>query len=146
MTALDSVAAYQPATRRTVEEMAAPLGLSEMDVKLFRRFHGLREICLDPDTSLTELLLSAAAGLDLPGREHRVRYVLWARAFPTVVPFPANPLHEVCQALGLGHALAFTLTQQSCASALQAIDLAGRLLAADATAAVSRPAVTGRRS
>ncbi|MDQ1742047.1 MAG: 3-oxoacyl-[acyl-carrier-protein] synthase [Pseudonocardiales bacterium] len=132
MTALDSVAAYQPATRRTVEEMAAPLGLSEMDVKLFRRFHGLREICVDPDTSLTDLLLSAAAGLDLSGREHRVRYVLWARAFPTVVPFPANPLHEVCRALGLGHALAFTLTQQSCASALQAIDLAGQLLAADA--------------
>jgi 3-oxoacyl-[acyl-carrier-protein] synthase-3 len=134
VTALDSVAAYQPAIRRTVEELAAPLGLSEMDVKLFRRFHGLREICVDPDTSLTDLLLNAAAGLDLRGREHRVRYVLWARAFPTVVPFPANPLHEVCRALGLGHALAFTLTQQSCASALQAIDLAGRLLAADAIA------------
>jgi 3-oxoacyl-[acyl-carrier-protein] synthase-3 len=132
VTALDSVAAYQPATRRTVEELAGQLGLSEMDVKLFRRFHGLREICVDPDVSLTDLLLRAAAGLDLRGREHRVRYVLWARAFPTVVPFPVNPLHEVCQALGLGHALAFTLTQQSCASALQAIDLAGRLLAADA--------------
>lgn len=132
MTALDSVAAYQPETRHTVEELAAPLGLSGMDVKLFRRFHGLREICRDPDTSLTELLLRAAAGLDLAGREHRVRYVLWARAFPTVVPFPDNPLHEVCQALGLGHALAFALTQQSCASALQAIDLAGQLLAADA--------------
>lgn len=131
MTALDSVAAYQPTSRRTVEELAGPLGLSEMEVKLFRRFHGLREICIDPDTSLTELLLNAAAGLDLRGRQHRVRYVLWARAFPTVVPFPGNPLHEVCQALGLGHALAFTLTQQSCASALQAIDLAGRLLAAD---------------
>jgi 3-oxoacyl-[acyl-carrier-protein] synthase-3 len=134
VTALDSVAAYQPASRRTVEEMAGPLGLSEMDVKLFRRFHGLREICVDPDSSLTDLLLSAAAGLDLRGREHSVRYVLWARAFPTVVPFPGNPLHEVCQALGLGHALAFTLTQQSCASALQAIDLAGQLLAGDALA------------
>lgn len=132
MTALDSVAAYQPTARHTVEELAAPLGLSAMEVKLFRRFHGLREICVDPDVSLTDLLLRAAAGLDLRGREHRVRYVLWARAFPTVVPFPANPLHEVCRALGLQHALAFALTQQSCASALQAIDLAGRLLAADA--------------
>jgi 3-oxoacyl-[acyl-carrier-protein] synthase III len=50
---------------------------------------------------------------------------------PVVAPYPVNPLHEVCQALGLGHALAFTVTHQSCASGLLAIDLAGRLLAAD---------------
>ena len=66
------------------------------------------------------------------GQEHRIRYVLWARAFPTVVPYPLNPLHDVCRTLGLQHALAFAVTQQSCASALLAIDLAGRLLAADA--------------
>jgi 3-oxoacyl-[acyl-carrier-protein] synthase III len=46
-------------------------------------------------------------------------------------PYPVNPLHEVCHALGLDHALAFTVTHQSCASGLLAIDVAGRLLAAD---------------
>jgi len=131
VTALDAVAAYQPAARRTVEEVAGPLGLSEMDVKLFRRFHGLREICLDPDTSLADLLLAAADRVGVRGREHRIRYVLWGRAFPTVVPHPLNPLHEVCRALGLQHALAFTVSQQSCASGLLAIDLAGRLLASE---------------
>lgn len=133
MTALDAVAAYQPAARRTVEEVAVPLGLSEMDVKLFRRFHGLRQVCLDPRSSVTDLLLGAAAALtELPDQAHRVRYVLWARAFPTVAPYPLNPLQEVCRSLGLEHAVSFTVTQQSCASALLAIDLAGRLLAADA--------------
>jgi 3-oxoacyl-[acyl-carrier-protein] synthase-3 len=56
--------------------------------------------------------------------------VLHARAFPVVVPFPYNPLHELCRRLGLSHAQAFTVTQQSCASGLLALDLAGRLLAA----------------
>jgi 3-oxoacyl-[acyl-carrier-protein] synthase-3 len=104
-----------------------------MQVRLFRRFHGLREISRDPDVPLAGLLMKAVAGLDgLRGQEHRVRYVLYARAMPVVVPYPVNPLHDVCRGAGLGHALAFTVTHQSCAGGLLAIDIAGRLLAADA--------------
>jgi 3-oxoacyl-[acyl-carrier-protein] synthase III len=132
MTALEAVSVYLPPERIPVETLAGPLGLTDMQVKLFRRFHGLREVGRDPDASLYDLLMKAAAGLDaLRGREHRVRYVLYARTMPVVGPYPANPLHEVCGALGLGHALAFTVTHQSCASGLLAIDMAGRLLAAD---------------
>jgi 3-oxoacyl-[acyl-carrier-protein] synthase III len=132
MTALEAVSVYLPPTRVSIESVAGPLGLTEMQVKLFRRFHGLREVGRDPDASLYDLLMKAAAGLDeLRGQEHRVRYVLYARAMPVVVPYPVNPLHEVCRALGLDHALAFTVTHQSCASGLLAIDMAGRLLASD---------------
>ena len=133
MTALEALSVYLPPEWVPVESLAGPLGLTEMQVKLFRRFHGLREVGRDPDPSLQRLLMKAAAGLDaLRGQEHRVRYVLYARTMPVVAPYPANPLHEVCRALGLGHALAFTVTHQSCASGLLAIDMAGRLLAADA--------------
>src|ERR1700722_15487059 len=132
MTALEAVSVYLPPVRKSVESLAGPLGLTDMQVKLFRRFHGLREVGRDPDASLPALLMKAAAGLDaLRGQEHRVRYVLYARTMPVVGPYPVNPLHEVCRALGLGHALAFTVTHQSCASGLLAIDMAGRLLAAD---------------
>jgi 3-oxoacyl-[acyl-carrier-protein] synthase III len=138
MTALEAVSVYLPPDRVPIEQLAGSLGLTEMQVKLFRRFHGLREVGRDPDLSLSDLLLKAAAGLDaLRGQEHRVRYVLHARAMPVVAPYPVNPLHEVCRALGLEHALAFTVTQQSCASGLMAIDMAGRLLAADAAASDS---------
>src|ERR1700722_372193 len=134
MTALEAVSVYLPPARVPIEQLAGSLGLTEMQVKLFRRFHGLREVGRDPDMSLSDLLMKAAAGLDaLRGQEHRVRYVLYARAMPVVAPYPVNPLHEVCRALGLGHALAFTVTHQSCASGLLAIDMAGRLLAADNT-------------
>jgi 3-oxoacyl-[acyl-carrier-protein] synthase III len=133
MTALEAVSVYLPPVRIPIESLAGPLGLTDMQIKLFRRFHGLREVSRDPDASLEGLLMKAAAGLDaLRGQEHRVRYVLYARTMPVVGPYPVNPLHEVCHALGLGHALAFTVTHQSCASGLLAIDVAGRLLAADA--------------
>ena len=132
MTALEAVSVYLPPARMPIESLAGPLGLTDMQVKLFRRFHGLREVGRDPDASLYDLLMKAAAGLDaLRGQEHRVRYVLYARTMPVVGPYPVNPLHEVCRALGLGHALAFTVTHQSCASGLLAIDMAGLLLAAD---------------
>src|SRR6202043_1002363 len=132
MTALEAVSVYLPPVRTPIEDLAGPLGLTDMQVKLFRRFHGLREVGRDPDASPQALLMKAAAGLDaLRGQEHRVRYVLYARAMPVAGPYPVNPLHEVCRALGLGHALAFTVTHQSCASGLLAIDMAGRLLAAD---------------
>jgi 3-oxoacyl-[acyl-carrier-protein] synthase III len=133
MTALEAVSVYLPPTRIPIESLAGPFGLTDMQVKLFRRYHGLREVGRDPDGRVYDLLMKAAAGLDaLRGQEHRVRYVLYARAMPVDVPYPVNPLHEVCRALGLGHALAFTVTHQSCASGLLAIDMAGRLLAADA--------------
>jgi 3-oxoacyl-[acyl-carrier-protein] synthase III len=132
MTALEAVSVYLPPARIPIETLAGPLGLTDMQVKLFRRFHGLREVGRDPDASLYDLLMKAATGLDaLRGQEHRVRYVLYARTMPVIGPYPVNPLHEVCRALGLGHALAFTVTHQSCASGLLAIDMAGRLLAAE---------------
>jgi 3-oxoacyl-[acyl-carrier-protein] synthase-3 len=136
MTALEAVSVYLPQTRVPVESLAGPLGLSDMQVKLFRRFHGLKEVSRDPGASLYDLLMKAAAGLDaLRGQEHRVRYVVYARTMPVIAPYPVNPLHEVCRALGLRQALAFTVTHQSCASGLLAIDMAGRLLAADAAGA-----------
>jgi 3-oxoacyl-[acyl-carrier-protein] synthase III len=135
MTALEAVSVYLPEIRIPVESLAGPLGLTEMQVKLFRRFHGLREVGREPEASLYDLLMKAAAGLgELRGQRHRVRYVLYARTMPVAEPYPVNTLHEVCRALGLDHALAFTVTHQSCAGGLLAIDIAGRLLSADAAA------------
>ncbi|GAA1258959.1 3-oxoacyl-[acyl-carrier-protein] synthase III C-terminal domain-containing protein [Kitasatospora nipponensis] len=87
---------------------------------------------LDPAGSLLDLLVPAVANLaELSGREHDVRYVLHARSMPVGVPYPANPLHELLDRFGLRHARAFTVTHHACAASLQAVDLAGRLLAAD---------------
>jgi 3-oxoacyl-[acyl-carrier-protein] synthase III len=131
VTALEAVATYVPDRQVPIEQLAGDLGLTDMQVRVFKRFLGLAYVRRDPDRSLLDLLLAAASGLDaLRGREHQVRYVLHARATPVEAPYPVNPLHELCRELGLGHAIAFTVTHHGCASQLLAIDIAGRLLAA----------------
>lgn len=132
MTALEAVATYLPDERVPIEEVGERLGLTSMQVRVFRRYHKLAEIRRRPDGTVLDLLLGAAANLcALRGQEHRVRYVLYARTFPVVTPYPVNPLHDMCDRLGLDHATAFTVTHHACASGLLALDLAGRLLAGD---------------
>jgi 3-oxoacyl-[acyl-carrier-protein] synthase-3 len=132
MTTLEAVATYLPDRRAAIEDLGDDLGLSPMQVKVFRRYHKLAQVRRDPDGTLLDLLLGALGNLDaLRGQQHRVRYVVYARAFAVVVPYPMNVLHELCRRTGLGHAAAFAVTHQACASGLLAIDVAGRLLAAD---------------
>jgi 3-oxoacyl-[acyl-carrier-protein] synthase-3 len=92
------------------------------------------------------LLLAAAEKLDaLRGREHLVRYVLAARTIPGSVPYPAVPLAQVCRSLGLA-AVSFTVTQHACASGLLAVDMAGRLLAADSDPQALALVLTGEKA
>jgi 3-oxoacyl-[acyl-carrier-protein] synthase-3 len=132
MTSLEEVAAYLPPQRIPIEELGDDLGISAAEMKVLRRFHGLAEVRRERGGTLTDLLLAAAGKLEaLRGREERVRYVVQARTMPVVVPHPVNPVHEVRDALGLGHAAAFAVTHHACASGLLAVDVAGKLLASD---------------
>jgi 3-oxoacyl-[acyl-carrier-protein] synthase-3 len=132
MTTLEAVACYLPDKCVPVEDVAGELGLTAIQVRLFRRYLGLAEIRLDDEGSLLDLLSAAIRRLGaLPGREHLVRYVLYARALPVVVPYPVNPLRDLCRAFGLDHAVSFTVSHHACATGLLAVDIAGRLLAED---------------
>ncbi|HEY2574821.1 MAG TPA: 3-oxoacyl-[acyl-carrier-protein] synthase III C-terminal domain-containing protein [Streptosporangiaceae bacterium] len=146
MTALEAVAAYLPERRVPIEDLADQLGLTAMQIRVFRRYHGLSQVCRD-DGTLLDLLLAATSRLDaLRGHEHQVRYVLYARSMPVAVPYPENPLHELRDALGLGHAVAFTVTHQACAAGLLAVDLAGRLLASDGDPAARALVIAGEKA
>jgi 3-oxoacyl-[acyl-carrier-protein] synthase III len=129
MTALDAVASYLPPERVPIDDLADQLGLTPIQVRLFQRVHGLAEVRLDRGGALVDLLRAAVEKLDgLRGREHLVRYVIHGRSMPVAVPYPANPLHELTHGLGLHRAVAFTVTQQACASGLLAVAVAGQLL------------------
>jgi 3-oxoacyl-[acyl-carrier-protein] synthase III len=131
VTALEAVAVHLPPQSLPIEQIVADLGLEPRQAKLLRRFHGLDRVRYDPDGTLYDLLIGAARALEpLRGREKQVRYVLHARIM-TQVPYPLNPLDQVCRELGLEHALSFAVTHQACATGLLAVDVAGRLLAAD---------------
>ena len=147
MTTLKAVACYLPDKRMPVEDVAGQLGLTAMQVRLFRRYLGMAEIRLDQGGTLLDLLSAATARLDaLRGREHLVRYVLYARALPVVVPYPVNPVRDLCRAFGLDHAVSFTVSHHACASGLLAVDIAGRLLAEDGDPDALALVVTGEKA
>ncbi|GAA1957826.1 3-oxoacyl-[acyl-carrier-protein] synthase III C-terminal domain-containing protein [Kitasatospora viridis] len=132
VTALAAVAVHLPSESVPVELLGERLGLTSRQITLLRRFHGLDRVRLDPDGELLDLLAPAVAGLaGLRGRESDVRYVIHARSMPVVAPYPRNPLHELVDLFGLHPVAAFTVTHHACAASLLAIDLAGRLLAAE---------------
>jgi 3-oxoacyl-[acyl-carrier-protein] synthase-3 len=147
MTTLVDVGAHVPATRVPIRDLADELGLDHLELSVFERFFGLREVCTAPDESLTDLLVAAARAVPgLAGNEHRVRYVLGARTIATVAPVGVNPLHDAADRLGLDHAVVWTLTQHACASALLAVDVAGRLLAADGDPDALALVLTGEKA
>jgi 3-oxoacyl-[acyl-carrier-protein] synthase-3 len=147
MTALRAVACYLPDTRVPVEDVARELGLTPMQGRLFRRYLGLAEIRVDDKGTLLDLLSAATGRLEgLRGQEHHVRYVLYARVMPVVAPYPVNPLRDLCQAFGLGHAVSFAVTHHACATGLLAVDLAGRLLAEDGDPDALALVLTGEKA
>ncbi|MFJ2517683.1 3-oxoacyl-[acyl-carrier-protein] synthase III C-terminal domain-containing protein [Cellulosimicrobium cellulans] len=147
MTTLVDVGAHVPATRVPIRDLADELGIDHLELGVFERFFGLREVCTAPDESLTDLLVAAARAVPgLAGNEHRVRYVLGARTIATVAPVGVNPLHDAADRLGLDHAVVWTLTQHACASALLAVDVAGRLLAADGDPGALALVLTGEKA
>jgi 3-oxoacyl-[acyl-carrier-protein] synthase-3 len=131
VTALEAVGVRLPSRAVPIESIARELGLAGRQATLLRRFHGLDRVALDPGGTLSDLLIGAARALEpLRGREHRVRFVLHARTM-TQLPYPHDPRRHVCRELGLEHARSFTVTHHACATGLLAIDVAGRLLAAE---------------
>lgn len=146
MTALEAVAAYLPEHRVPIDTLRERLRMTKPEMKVFERYFGLAEVPRD-EGGVLDLLLAAAARLDLtPRRLRQVRYLLWARSVYVVTPHPVNPLHELRDRLGLRHAQAFAVTQHACASGLLALDLAGRMLAADGDPDALALVLTGEKA
>jgi len=55
MTSLEEVAAHLPSARIPIGELSDELGLSAAEMKVYRRFYGLAEVCREPGGTLTDL-------------------------------------------------------------------------------------------
>ncbi|MGP3937816.1 3-oxoacyl-[acyl-carrier-protein] synthase III C-terminal domain-containing protein [Nonomuraea sp. KM88] len=132
MTDLREVAVHLPPQRVAIASLRDELGLTDAQLRAFERFFGLSHVRREPGGTGYDLMLAAAGKLsELHGQEDRVRYVIQARSMPVATVYPRSDVHEVRRALGLRRAQAFAIVHQVCASGLLAVDLAGRLLAAD---------------
>ncbi|NMO53356.1 3-oxoacyl-ACP synthase [Actinoplanes sp. TBRC 11911] len=132
MTSLAAVSTYLPSHRESVHDYLRGFAMSDREIRIYKQYYGFSEIRRDPGRTMAEQLI--AAGRMLPGLDEQrenIRYVIQARTMQVAAPYPADPLHEARAALGLTNAMAFSLSQQACASALMAVEIAGRLLAED---------------
>jgi 3-oxoacyl-[acyl-carrier-protein] synthase-3 len=132
MTAIVEISSYIPPTKITVEELGSQLGIKKTWVRLYERVYGFKWLPYEPRSTAVDLMLASTLGLaQLRGREKDVRYVIQARTIEVVAPYPLMQVQEVARALSLDHAVAFAVTQHSCASGLLSVSLAGQLLSGD---------------
>jgi 3-oxoacyl-[acyl-carrier-protein] synthase-3 len=132
VTALREVAVHVPPSV-PLASLADHLGLTTMDVRVFKRLHGLENVAMADGLDWPAQLLAAANGLTgLAADAHRVRYVIAARSELPAARRDPFPLAGVAAKLGLpDDVICFVLAEHACGSALLGIDLAGRLLARD---------------
>jgi 3-oxoacyl-[acyl-carrier-protein] synthase III len=147
MTALVEVGCHIPELAVDIDEIGRGVGADDKLIWTFRRFYGLASVRRAPHQDLREILTAAVRSLEsLRGNEHRVRHVVFARTVSTVAPADEDPIEDVCAALGLTEATAFTLTQHACATGLLAVEVAGRLLDADGDPDALALVVTGEKT
>ena len=145
MTSLVSVSGYVPSTV-SIESLKDELDLSDLQLRRFRRLYGLSDVCRSPESEV-DMLLGAVGKLEsFAGHEERVRYLVRAKTMPAATPYPANPMLEVREVLGLRHAAMFNVTDHACASGLLAVDLCGTLLATDGDPDALALVLTGEKA
>ncbi|MFJ8953506.1 3-oxoacyl-[acyl-carrier-protein] synthase III C-terminal domain-containing protein [Streptomyces sp. NPDC102381] len=126
---LEAVETFLPDRSYTIEELAGPLGLKRAQVRVLQKVHGLHRVRQDPDGSLLDLVLPAARRvLHRVSDPTDIRYVVYVHSTQEVTPSHLDAATLIRDALGLQHAASFALTQQNCATAQAAIEVAGSLL------------------
>lgn len=129
MTSIVDIGVHRP-TQVSLEERQESLGLSDVELRRYKRGFGFEQVCFDASASEAEQLREAVAGLtDFARLAPRIRFVIRPRTIRSPSPHPLNPLGDVRRDLGLVDAQSFSITDQACASGLLALELAGELLA-----------------
>ena len=120
---IESITLHIPEQRKSLAEVAHPLGLSALDVRMFSRFYGLEHFPCQPGTvddlirPLLEQFVAAHSHL-----VSRIRHVVHAHTVPSLRPF-----HETGRALLDGCGFAedtqyCSLTMGHCATSLAGVE------------------------
>ncbi|UWE09980.1 3-oxoacyl-[acyl-carrier-protein] synthase III C-terminal domain-containing protein [Actinacidiphila bryophytorum] len=145
MTTLTAVESAFPDTTVTVEERAAQLGRSDVQIHMHRTIHGLDTMHYDAGLDLYDLVLPPARRILAGTDPQAVRYLIYGHALHGARGAAPDTPQQIKQRLGLGNATAFAMTQQNCAIPLSAIDTAGALLRADGEPGATALLVTGEK-
>lgn len=120
---IESITLHIPEQRKSLTEVAVPLGLSALDIRMFARFYGLQSFPRQPGTvddlihPLLEQFVAAHPDL-LP----RIRHVVHAHTVPALRPFHASG-RALLDACGFADSTEYcSLTMGHCATSLSAVD------------------------
>lgn len=123
-----NIGVYKPVAV-SLDERQSALGLTEVELRRYKRGFGFDKVCFDPSEDEVGLLRKAVGMLsEFSLVADRIRFVIRPRTIRSPSPYPQNPLQDVRRELGLAHAQAFSITDQACASGLLALQLAEDLL------------------
>ena len=96
--ALDAVASYLPPERVPIDRLADRLGLSRMELRRFQLCTVWTRFGWTPTAACSTCSTPPWRSSTEPARPGTlVRYVIHGRSLPVVVPYPANPLHDLCR-------------------------------------------------
>lgn len=131
-TTLQRVVAHVPDRFVAVEDVAATVGMSRFQARMFRRIHGLDRLSLVPEADLFELVATPARALldAVPDVAVSIRYLVFAHCVTCLTPSSVVPAERLRDILGLADADAFSVTHVNCVSGFEALDVAGELLRA----------------
>lgn len=129
MTSIVDIGINKPSQVSLVDRQLS-LGLSDVELRRYRRGFGFEHVCFDPAATEIDLVMNAVNDLsNFSDIASRVRFVIRPRTLRSSSPYPQNPLLDIRRELGLVGAQSFSITDQACASGLLAMELAGELLA-----------------
>ncbi|PQP83673.1 hypothetical protein C0Q44_03000 [Paenibacillus sp. PCH8] len=121
---------YIPEHIVPIRELSEVLGLNNAQTKVLEKIHGLKQVRQDRDGDLISLLGRVLTQVvNNPEVDpDSIKYIIYCHTIQENFPFPMKVLQALKRAYGLQHVIAFSLTQQNCASGLIALDVAETLL------------------
>ena len=132
MLTVEDICHVIPERREDILSMRAKIGLSDAEMKVYTRIYGLAHVPVHGGP-IEQMMAPAVKELiernDVDPR--RVKYLVHCHTAQMTWPYMRSLPAELCNALGLTHAVAFGMTASNCASTMVALRSAEALLAAE---------------
>ncbi|MFD1051375.1 3-oxoacyl-ACP synthase, partial [Kibdelosporangium lantanae] len=129
MLRLRKVAPFVPSCRVPIADL--PIGLSTQELRLFTRFLGLDRIASADGLTVLDMLLAAGEDALAGADRANVRYLIHAHTTQHVAPAGLRLVDALREKLGLTSTRSFSMSQQSCVTALYALKVARSLLGSE---------------
>ncbi len=131
MLSIEQVNYFVPENRLSVERDREHFNLSVEQAKVFSRIYGLKEVPVASNINLVDFIKKPVEQLleETEVDKNSIKYLIHAHTSKVITRFGHSVVRAVKEELGLKKAMAFGTSLNNCASTLNALEMAGVLLA-----------------